>query len=254
MRPVQPGSDHTALGQCCFATGLARGAGQGDNDVDGGCATLETSPLDLSGLGDATLRFWLWFSNHTGERPHDDSFIVRASSDGGAHWSDLFLTREGAGCWRRIVLPLDEKLALTRDVRFRFIASDSLADAVVEALIDDIEILTGTRESTDVADDHGVPGGPATSARLRLAPNPTRDRVTVRLDLGAAQRIEAVIFDAGGRLLRRLWSGTLPAGRSELVWDARDGAERPVAAGVYWLEVVFEQGRERERRRIVVIR
>jgi len=71
---------------------------------------------------------------------------------------------------------------------------------------------------------------------LHAAPNPFRSGLT--LDLGpdaAAGPFRITIYDAGGRRLRRLHEGTPATGR--IGWDGRDADGRPVAPGVYFVEV-----------------
>lgn len=244
---VQPGRDHTPEGSFCFATGLARGANQEANDVDGGRTTLLSPPYDLHDLDDLQLRFWLWFSNATGANPHEDAFLVEASGDGGRSWVEILRTTEGASRWRRIVLPLDGRLEITDRVRFRFVAVDSLGDSVVEAALDDLDVLAGARTSTGV-DSAPLP----TVFRARVGPNPARDRATLFLELARDEEVRAIVIDAGGRRVRDLWRGRLPAGRTPIDWDGRDDEGRPAGAGVYWIDL--SAGGRRERYRLVFMR
>jgi flagellar hook assembly protein FlgD len=46
--------------------------------------------------------------------------------------------------------------------------------------------------------------------------------------------VRVEIFDAGGRRVRVLRDGPLPAGRHEAAWNGRDGKGAAVAAGVYF--------------------
>jgi hypothetical protein len=55
---------------------------------------------------------------------------------------------------------------------------------------------------------------------------------------GAAGPGEVGIFDVQGRLVRRIASGTYPAGYEAVQWDGRDGQGREVSAGVYLLRAM----------------
>ena len=55
-----------------------------------------------------------------------------------------------------------------------------------------------------------------------------------------------------GRLIRSLSGSPNPARTSTIVWDGRDDAGRPVAAGVYWARL--EAGGGVDRTRLVLIR
>ncbi len=66
-------------------------------------------------------------------------------------------------------------------------------------------------------------------------PSPSRGSVSFKLALpqDASARVE--VMDAGGRLVERVWSGSLTAGVHILSWDgARQGGER-ISSGVYFL-------------------
>ena len=62
----------------------------------------------------------------------------------------------------------------------------------------------------------------------------------------------ATIHDAAGRLVRRLRSGVLSAGRHEFLWDRRDAAGREVAPGVYLARV--STGTEEKTTRVVILK
>jgi len=75
----------------------------------------------------------------------------------------------------------------------------------------------------------GVDGDPG--LRFACAPNPFRTGTRFTLDLPARARVELAVYDAAGRVERRLAAGTeLDAGPHEFTWDAR--AEAP---GVYYV-------------------
>ncbi|MHB8080240.1 MAG: FlgD immunoglobulin-like domain containing protein, partial [Candidatus Krumholzibacteriia bacterium] len=89
------------------------------------------------------------------------------------------------------------------------------------------------------------PGGAAAPppARARLAapyPNPFNPRVTVPFTLARAGTVRLAVFDAAGRLVATLLDAARPAGEGRVVWDGRDAAGRPVASGVYYVELRSE--------------
>jgi hypothetical protein len=48
---------------------------------------------------------------------------------------------------------------------------------------------------------------------------------------------ELAVYDASGRVVRRLFSGTRPAGDYDLEWDGRDSRGTRAASGVYFVRV-----------------
>ena len=71
----------------------------------------------------------------------------------------------------------------------------------------------------------------------RPSPSPGAGAMTLELSLTGPTRLEARVYDAGGRLVRRLQDRLYPAGAHRLRWDGRDGGGQRVAAGVYFLRL-----------------
>ncbi|HEU4333484.1 MAG TPA: S8 family serine peptidase, partial [Candidatus Eisenbacteria bacterium] len=67
----------------------------------------------------------------------------------------------------------------------------------------------------------------------RAVPNPFHPRTALRLDVRRAGRVAVRVHGPGGRLVRTLFEGSLPAGSRRIDWDGRDDAGRAVASGVY---------------------
>jgi hypothetical protein len=80
-----------------------------------------------------------------------------------------------------------------------------------------------------VIDD--TPKPPPLSARAY--PNPFNPTTTLSIELESPANVAAVIFDAKGRLIKKLWSGPLGAGVHRFAWNGRNEAGQPVASGVY---------------------
>lgn len=114
--------------------------------------------------------------------------------------------------------------------------------------------LLGDVSQTGVPEAGPGPGpGPAGLRVSAPRPNPTRLGMAVEVDLEVAARTSATLFDVGGRVVRMLLDDRpLDAGRHTLAWDGRDGAGRPVAAGVYFLRLTTPVGDQ--VRRVAVIR
>jgi hypothetical protein len=99
-----------------------------------------------------------------------------------------------------------------------------------------------------------VPGATPPS-RVALAtpwPNPANESARFALAMPRDARVSLGIFDAGGRRVRELVSGSLPAGEHTRVWDLRDDAGHRVAPGLYFATLDVDGGRI--TRRFAVVR
>jgi hypothetical protein len=96
-------------------------------------------------------------------------------------------------------------------------------------------------------------GSPASPARVSAAPNPMRWTTTIRYELPDANRVHLTIYDATGRLVRRLRDGTPEeAAFHAVTWDGRDERGRSVGSGVYSVRMVV--GGEVRSIRLVLVR
>ena len=91
--------------------------------------------------------------------------------------------------------------------------------------------------------------------RLELGqnhPNPFNPVTTVRFSLDRPGLITLRVFDVGGRFVRTLVSGDLPAGAHEVTWRGDDERGRPVASGVYFCRL--ETAGDTQSRRMLLLR
>lgn len=131
-----------APGTKCWVTGQgAPGGGLGDNDIDGGATTLTSPTMDATGDGVAQVRYARWYSNNTGATPGTDSMPVYISNNNGASWVLLETVTENAGTWVVKNFRISDYLAPTNQMKLRFVASDLGEGSVVEAGVDEVEIV-----------------------------------------------------------------------------------------------------------------
>ena len=84
----------------------------------------------------------------------------------------------------------------------------------------------------------------------RITPNPSRGSVTIVFAVERAEGARLRILDVGGREV--FASVPAGAGSNRLLWDGRDSSGRPVASGVYFVELAAATGVFREK--VVLLR
>ncbi|MFT7462016.1 MAG: choice-of-anchor B domain-containing protein [Pseudohongiellaceae bacterium] len=143
---AQTEDDHTpGPGSDCYVTGQGfLGGSLGDDDVDGGETTLRTSTFDASG-GDCVIRYWRWYSNSAGSGPGEDVFVVDISNNNGSSWTNVEVVGptgpETLGGWFQHSFKVSDLLTPTSQMRLRFVASDLINGSIVEAAVDDLEVV-----------------------------------------------------------------------------------------------------------------
>ena len=230
----QPEDDHTTdPGHICYVTkNGVPGGNAGAADVDGGCTSLISPVLNLSGAADAFIYYWRWYGKFG--TTDDDNFTVQISSNNGLGWSDIEVLHARDNKWTGVEFKLsDYGIQPTASVRLRFKVCDLQTDSVVEGAADDIRVEVLPPLPSGVEDD----AADATAARTMLGsarPNPMRTtaRIGFRLATPGAAQIE--VFDAAGRHVRTLVNGRIDAGPHEVSWDGRDDGGAAAAPGVYF--------------------
>ena len=95
-----------------------------------------------------------------------------------------------------------------------------------------------------------IPAAPLALHQNR--PNPFNPSTTIAFDLPVRAEARLSVYDAAGRLVRRLAAGELSPGRHEVRWDGLDDAGRPAASGVYFCRL--RAGKETRSIRLVLLR
>ncbi|MBM3315078.1 Omp28-related outer membrane protein [candidate division WOR-3 bacterium] len=191
-------------------------SGQYPNETD----MRLVSPYIL--VGDAgQLRFYQWYAVEQGW----DYCMVDVNM-GGPFWNTLASYTGSAQTWTLQTFDLAPYIGSTLRLRFRFLSDGSVTDQ--GWFVDDVVVspyVTGISEAP-----------PVSGLRLGPAANPVRDVAKMRLFLPAGVAGSAAIYDAGGRLVRRL--ADVPARGSGhvglLTWDLKDAAGRRVRNGTYF--------------------
>ncbi len=86
-----------------------------------------------------------------------------------------------------------------------------------------------------------VPGEaqqPAVLSDLQIRPNPTAGRTAIVFRLESKQNLRMRIVAMTGQQLFSRSLGSLAAGEHELAWNGNDNAGRPIADGVYYVELI----------------
>ena len=91
---------------------------------------------------------------------------------------------------------------------------------------------------------------PVAVSRLELSvprPNPSRDFTRLEFSLATESDVDLSVYDASGRLVQTLLSGSQPAGRQSVTWNGRESSGRAAPAGLYFARVVTPHGSASQR-------
>jgi len=198
---VQTGEQVTPDGEYCFITGNGSiGGGIGENDVDGGKTTLQTTTIDLSGFNNPIISYYRWYTNSPpgGANPGADYWQVRMSNDNGVNWTFVENTKTTDMRWRRNAFHVSDFMTPTAQMKLQFIASDSIRPTVnlnggslVEGALDDFivyeDVVIGVEESM------------VNVFNVVAFPNPTSESTNIQFQLSKSETIELLVLDAVGR-------------------------------------------------------
>ena len=78
---------------------------------------------------------------------------------------------------------------------------------------------------------------PERAGLLGLFPNPFRRTTILKVGVLTPGPARATVYDVGGRVVRRLVTGSLPAGRHTVSWDGRDETGADATPGIYFVRL-----------------
>jgi len=239
-----------------FSGSKCWGVGMDDDYPDDAHGTLTSPAYDYSGESELRLSFHYWSET---EMCCDGTRLEIWNTDT-SDWDLLVpltgypsLCVGGVPCragwagstdgWVGAVFDLVDYIS--DEVRFRIHFGSDGSVVGPGFWIDDIAFDTGDA-IVDVADG-GVPAG---LHLLHNAPNPFNPVTRIAFELPVSGHASIAIFDAGGRIVRHLHDGPLPAGQTRLVWDGLDDRGSASASGVYFVRLNAD-GREVSRRMVL---
>jgi hypothetical protein len=251
--PVQPQVDNSAGGSLCFITGNAHGGDPtaiGADDVDGGKTTLLSPIFDLTTTFRPVIRYYRWYTNSAGSAPGQDFWRVDISNDGGSTWESVENTTSSTASWKKVMFLVENEVTPTNNMQLRFIAEDIGGGSIVEAGVDDVEIL----HFQDLGTGTEPPGWAPTKFALgQNEPNPFNPATEIRFDLPRAARVQLRVYDLAGRLVRTLIDQEMQAGVDHrAVWNGRDASGHTVSSGVYLYRL--QAGDLEETKRMVLLK
>jgi hypothetical protein len=103
--------------------------------------------------------------------------------------------------------------------------------ATASGLLCDIDFLDAS-VATDCATNVGHVPAPGLQLHQNT-PNPFNPTTTIRFEVTSAQPVQLRVFDASGRLVRKLLDAVMPSGSHEVVWSGDDDSGRALVSGVY---------------------
>jgi Zn-dependent metalloprotease len=173
----------TPGGEFCFVTENASNTAApiGESDVDGGKTTLQSTIINMEGMTEPIVSYHRWYTNSPpgGANPGADFWQVRMSNNGGTTWTFVENTKTSDAQWRRNAFRVRDFMEPTANMRFQFIAADSIrpgqnleGGSLVEAAVDDFFVWDLTSVSVD---EQAL----ATEVEWEVFPNPVQQRVTV---------------------------------------------------------------------------
>jgi hypothetical protein len=167
---AQPGAAYA--GTNCYFTGQGTvGGSAGQADVDDGYTILTSPAFDATGYGSVEVRYARWYSNGLGAAPFADVFLVQVSNDNGATWTNAEVVGPGSSPdtqpgWRLAAWTLSSVgVTPTSAMRLRFIAEDAGSPSLVEAAVDEVQVIGRVCQPSGPA-----PCGPADIASTDATP------------------------------------------------------------------------------------
>jgi len=129
-----------------------------------------------------------------------------------------------------------------------WVLSTGVADRVARGV--PVDLVLDDLIDTTIVRVPELPVAPEARA-LAVEPNPAVGRCVFRYSLAASRAGSLTVFDAGGRVVRTLESGTLASGGHTPHWDGRDDTGHASPPGVYFARLLL--GHDVQARRFTLL-
>ncbi|HEX7878055.1 MAG TPA: LamG-like jellyroll fold domain-containing protein, partial [Candidatus Eisenbacteria bacterium] len=128
--------------------------------------------------------------------------------------------------------------------------ADTDGDGIMEVVSSTPIASTYEADAVSTVPDVAAPPVPLVS--LKALPNPFQAKATLSVTLPVAGPVDLAVYDLSGRLIRRVFAGSVAAGPSTFLWDGRDEAGRETGGGIYFVRLV--SGGVRQQAKLVRVR
>jgi murein DD-endopeptidase MepM/ murein hydrolase activator NlpD len=152
-----------------------------------------------------------------GDYDYREFYHVITNSDG----DQVYEESDRWEAWDTTVLP-------DADYVIRVSARDVAGNATADSMV----VTTANGNTSWVAEE-----GPVGLTLGPCAPNPAGDETMIAFTLPTEARVSVSIYNAAGRLVRRLVDGPAEAGPHALAWDCRDSRGGRVGGGIYFVRL-----------------
>ncbi|MFN7117182.1 MAG: choice-of-anchor B family protein [Saprospiraceae bacterium] len=219
------------IGEFCYVTGNDGGNANND-DVDGGPVVLISPRMDLTKYNNPILHYNLWFFNGAGAiLESSDSLVVRVTN--GRDTVTVEKLRDSKSEWRRASsIELRNYLQLTNNMKVLFYTSDIGPESnIVEAAVDGFAV---EEKNTTPVEEPVLE-----SLQIKVYPNPFENQLTIHLKMLNGTFTGSVrLLNTVGQLIKIIPVNNID--NQSIILN------EPLAAGVYWLEVISADGAMRE--------
>jgi hypothetical protein len=87
---------------------------------------------------------------------------------------------------------------------------------------------------------------------LNVYPNPFHSHTNITLSLKSNSRIEVKVFDMEGTVVKQIFSGKLPGGKHQMMWDGSNSHRKKVPGGMYLIRC--ETNNFRQTKKVIIIK
>ena len=159
----------------------------------------------------------------------------------------LFIDQnEGSGDWRSLGL-----YYLPENVPLEIRVIDTGMSTAGQVLRADAVKFSLIKEITDLDISQSF-HRPQTYALEQNYPNPFNTTTTIRFALSESGPVELNVFNLSGRKIRTLLKGYRQAGYYKVQWNGRDAQGRPVASGMYFVQLRI--GKTVKNRKMILLK
>ena len=237
--PIQCAEDHTENGKYCLITDATGGKSTDMiNYLPQGTTSIISPAYDISKLKNPVISYYLWFYNMPVTQQYGADCKALISFDDGVTWKYADYNNSNS-IWSRNIISIKDIGSPTKKMRIMYKIENKMSDiypypaAFAEALVDDMEILTGNDEIiSSIEENNDI----IAENDIKVYPNPIRDFANISYKVKFEGHVIIKLINSIGETVSILLDENKPAGTYNLEWNLLNYSKMKILPGLYFLQ------------------
>jgi hypothetical protein len=208
------------------------------NYLPQGITSIISPAYDVSKLKNPIISYYLWFYNMPVTKKYGANLKTLISLDDGLTWKDADYNSSNS-IWDRNTISINDIGTPSKKMRIMFKIENKMSDVYpypagfAEALIDDMEILTGNDEIiSSIEDNNNI----VAENDINVYPNPVKDYTNIRYNVKYDSHVVIKLINSIGETVSTLLDEYKLSGTYNFEWNRFNNSKMKILPGMYFIQ------------------